>query len=133
MPRYKIITLVDITKSNPSRTELSHLKRSQQDNFNSLIQTIGLRANLSWNIDPMMKEGRLPLPFEGKGAYWEWEFEVETRDVFLKDIDSIGLLLEDIHGVPIVDGLNNTVSFDIPIFNTKEDKRNIFISEINIS
>ena len=52
MPRYKIITLVDITRTNPDRSERDQLKVSQQANFNSLIQAIGLRSNVDWERDP---------------------------------------------------------------------------------
>jgi hypothetical protein len=44
MARYKITTLVDITRTNPSRAETDVLKIAQQANFNSLIQAEDLCA-----------------------------------------------------------------------------------------
>ena len=108
MPRYKIITLVDISRSDPNRVEQDELKISQQANFNSLVQAIGLRSNIEWTVDPKKYTGSLPYPLEGKAAHWIWEFEVEREDVFLKDNNPAGLLIDDLHGVPIIDNLENT-------------------------
>lgn len=129
MPRYKIITLVDITRSNPDRSETDRIKLGQQANFNSLIQAIGLRANIEWDSDPRRHSGSLPLPLIGKAVHWSWEFDVETYDVFLKGNDPVGLLKEDLHGVPIVNGLNTTVDIHPPAMQTRGDNANIWIYE----
>jgi len=84
MPRYQIITLVDITRSRADRSETDKIKMGQQSNFNALIQTIGIRSNLSWTSDPKKHTGSLPHPLEGKANHWIWEFDVEREDVFLK-------------------------------------------------
>lgn len=130
MPRYKIITLVDITRGNPNRTETDPKKISQQANFNSLIQCIGLRANVSWRDDPKKHTGRLPLPLIGKANHWTWEFEVEREDVFLKGTDAAGLLKDDLQGVPILNNLDNTEEFSPSIFQTVGNKANIWITII---
>ena len=74
MARYEIITLVDITRSNPNRSEINKLKQGQQANFNSLVQAIGMRSNLDWSSDPKMNTGTLPDPFKGKANHWVWRF-----------------------------------------------------------
>ena len=56
MPRYNIKTTVDITVTNPTRDETDQIKVAQQGNFNSLVQGIGLRANIDWDTDPVLKE-----------------------------------------------------------------------------
>jgi hypothetical protein len=131
MPRYRIITLVDITRTNPTRSETDGIKLSQQANFNSLLQAIGLRANPVWIRDPVMKSGRLPEPADGKAVYWEWTFDVERDDVFLKDSDTAGLLKDDLNGVPIIAGLNNSVDLTPACFFSTGDQQNIWISEIS--
>jgi len=131
MPRYKIITLVDITRTSPHRSETDVLKISQQHNFNSLQQTIGLRSNITWDTDPKMKTGALPYPLEGKANYWEWEFEVEREELFLKDSDPVGLLVDDLNGVPVLSGLNNSVDINPCIFCSLGDNINIWILEHN--
>lgn len=130
MARYQIITLVDITRSQPNRDETDVIKLGQQANFNSLLQAIGLRSNIEWQRDPQHYKGRLPDPIEGKADYWVWEFEVEREDVFLKGDDSVGLLKDDLHGVPIIENLQNTNDFDPAIFQSKGNNINIWITHL---
>jgi hypothetical protein len=130
MARYKIITFVDITRSNPSRSETDKIKLGQQANFNSLLQAIGLRANIEWNADPILNDGRLPHPMTGKAKHWIWEFDTERDYLFQKDTDPVGLLLDDLDGVPIVDQLNNNVDIAPAVFKTKGDKPNTWVYEL---
>jgi hypothetical protein len=130
MPRYRITTLVDITRTKPTREETDEKKLSQQSNFNSLLQAIGMRSNVSWKKDPIKQEGRLPEPFSGISIFWCWEFEVEQEQVFEKHNDPVGLLKDDIDSVPIISGLENTVEIDPPVFCTRGDKCNISIEII---
>ena len=133
MARYKIFTFVDITRSNPLRQETDKIKLGQQSNFNSLIQAIGLRANVDWQQDPAMNTGRLPHPMIGKANHWVWEFETERDYLFLKDSDPVGLLLEDLNGVPIVTDLNNSVDITPAVFRTLGENPNTWAYEINNS
>jgi hypothetical protein len=130
MPRYQIVTLVDITRTNPSRAETDQYLLSQQANFNTLLQSIGLRSNVTWDTDPKELSGILPHPLNGKATHWTWIFEVERDQVFAKDGDPVGLLLEDLHGVPVVDQLNNSVELTPAVFQTLGPDSNIWISEI---
>ena len=130
MPRYQIVTLVDITRTNPTRSETDQHALAQQANFNSLLQSIGLRSNVTWITDPKEHTGRLPAPSTGKANHWIWIFDIEREDTFLKDGNPVGLLLEDLHGVPIIDGLNNTAIIDPAAFQTQGDNANTWISEL---
>jgi hypothetical protein len=130
MPRYQIVTLVDITRTNPTRAETDQHLLAQQANFNTLLQSIGLRSNVTWDADPKELTGVLPHPLNGKANYWIWTFEVERDQVFTKDGDPVGLLLEDLHGVPIIDGLNNTAIVDPAAFQTQGENINIWVSEL---
>lgn len=127
MARYEIITLVDITRSNATRSETDKIKIGQQANFNSLVQAIGLRANISWQTDPKLTNGSLPAPFKGKAKYWTWQFDTERTDEFLKDNDPVGFLIEDLHGVPIIDNLLNSVDIYPAAFQTKGNNKNIHV------
>jgi len=131
MARYKVITLVDITRSNPGRDETDRLRLGQQANFNSLVQAIGLRSNVYWEVDPRRHTGSLPLPLVGKAVHWVWEFEVEREDIFLKDDDPVLLLVEDLHGVPVIDQLNNSADITPSAFQSKGKQANIWIYKIN--
>jgi hypothetical protein len=129
MPRYQIVTLVDITRTNPTRSETDQHLLAQQANFNTLLQSIGLRSNVEWTVDPTECKGILPHPLEGKANYWTWTFEVERDQVFTKNEDPVGLLLDDLHGVPIIGQLNNSVDIDPPVFQTQGPNSNIWVSE----
>lgn len=128
--RYQIITLVDITKTNPHRGSTDVTALGQQSNFNTLIQTIGLRANIAQSVDPVMTAGRLPSPFNGKGTCWTFEFETEHESVFLKDTNPVGLLTADLEGVPVVALLKNTVTIEPAVFATAGKSFNTHVTWI---
>lgn len=130
MPRYKLITLVDITRANKSRTETDQLKLEQQANFNSLVQAIELRSNVEWETDPKKYSGTLPRPLVGKATHWIWEFDCEREDVFLKNNDPAALLKDDLNGVPIIPLLENSADIHPAIFDTRSDKPNTWITII---
>jgi len=130
MSTYKIVTVVDITRTQPSRIETDKLKLAQQANFNSLCQAIGLRSNFGYQLDPKQETGSLPHDLGGKATHWVWEFDTERPDLFLHDSDPVGLLKQDLHGVPIINQLNNTADIDPAIFQTHGKKANIWIYEI---
>ena len=121
MPRYNIRTTVDITRSNPNRDEVDPIKHAQQSNFNTLLQGIGMRSNVDWTNDPYMIE-------TDGDTEWIWTFEAEQVDVFLKDQDPVGLLKEDLNGVPIIRNLTNTATLDKPVFLVEGEDQNIWIS-----
>lgn len=129
--RYQITTLVDITKTNPPRGTTDPTTLGQQSNYNTLIQTIGLRANIVGSVDPIKQTGRLPDPFSGKGAYWTFEFEVEREGVFASGNDPVALLRADLEGVPVVIGLQDTVKFDLPIFQNSGNLINTHIEKLS--
>lgn len=130
MARYKIVTLIDITRADPDKRETEKLKLSQQANFNSLVQAIGLRSNITWSYDPRKFTGRLPDGIDGKATHWVWEFDVEREDVFLNNGDPAGLLKDDIHGVPIIDQLENSVDLTPAAFQTRNGHQNTWITII---
>jgi hypothetical protein len=130
MPRYRITTLIDITRTDAKKSDNDRYRLAQQDNFNSLRQSIELRSIVSWHRDPVKQNGRLPDPLDGKAAYWIWEFETERDDLFLRDNDPVGLLKEDLHGVPIINGLDETVDFEISAMQTQGQMINTWVAII---
>ena len=129
MPRYQIVTLVDITRTNTARSETDRYLLAQQANFNTLVQSIGLRSNVEWTVDPRECTGVLPHPLTGKANHWIWMFEVERDQVFAKDGNPVGLLLDDLHGVPIISQLNNSIDINPAVFQTHGPNTNIWVSE----
>lgn len=123
MAQYEIYTTVDITRSNPDRADPNQIKQAQQANFNSLTQGIGLRSNITWDRDPV----RL---MDSETAKWFWEFNCEQADVFTKNGDPVGLLLDDLNGIPILRNLTNTEPLLKPVFITQGPETNIWIKHI---
>jgi hypothetical protein len=120
MPRYKIKTTVDITRSNPGREDTNSVRNGQQLNFNTLLQGIGMRANVEWDNDPQLVEYQ-------DTKEWFWEFEAEQVDVFATNDDSVGLLKQDLQGIPVIRNLTETAALEKPIFITSGDNQNIWI------
>lgn len=120
MPRYKIKTTVDITRSNPSREDTNSVRNGQQLNFNTLLQGIGMRANVEWDNDPQ------PVEYQDTKE-WFWEFEAEQVDVFATKDDPVGLIKQDLQGIPVIRNLTETVALEKPIFITSGDDQNIWI------
>jgi hypothetical protein len=130
MSRYRIVTLVDISRTQARRADENSKMYAQQCNFNTLIQAIGLRANPDWSSDPRMYDGSLPSPLQGKARYWKWEFDVEREDLFVENDNPVALLERDLNGVPIIVGLDETADVDPPIFSTIGKNINTYVEII---
>ena len=54
---YKLYTLVDITHTGQHRNEPGkETLRWKEQNFNTLLQTLGIRANITYFASPIMTE-----------------------------------------------------------------------------
>ena len=130
MARYRIVTLIDITRSRPVREETDKTLLGQQANFNSLLQAIGLRSNVEWLHDPKKHTGRLPEPATGKATYWTWEFDCERDEVFLQDDDPVYLLVHDLNHVPVITDLENSEDISPAAFQTQGNNINTWVTMI---
>jgi len=126
MQTFEIITLVDITRTDNLRPQ-SDYQKLQQSNLNALIQTIGLRSNIDWIVDPVKHTGTVPVANRGKAAHWIWEFNTEQNGFFLDEDGEAGLLIKDLQGVPIIEGLDDTVDFSPPAFITIGEASNTWV------
>jgi len=125
--RYRLHTLVDITATGQYRAEEGKEQaRSQQQNFDTVLNTIGMRANLFYEEFPRMMIN-VPEKFGLKGKelsnIWIFDWSVESRYRFLDNDDDVGLLKVDFSLVPYIAGLTETSKF----------KNNLFMPSINIS
>ena len=114
---YELYTFVDITE-----TRIYHgfndLKKYQQQNFNTIVQTIGLCGNVYYENTPIV------TTYDNKKAwYFEWKMEID--DLFKRDNDHIAILPELFQFVPFIQHLTEEVSFEIPVF---EHNKNIFFN-----
>lgn len=108
---YQLYTTVDITE-----TKIYHgdddIKKHQQQNFDTIIQTIGLCGNLYFNSSP---EILYTDKFNGKKCwYFEWTMEIE--DLFKKDNNHVAILPEIFKFVPFIPNLTEEAKFDTALF-----------------
>jgi len=97
----------------------------KQANYNTVIQTIGLRAN-PLPIQITQQTGNIKSigfgnNFKGEHTYWEFDFEIEYVGGLTED-----MLVEDFHLIPVITKLDETAVINISVFDTKDSrKRNI--------
>lgn len=130
MTQFTIHTLIDITQTKQYRRELGKEKqKSQQQNFDMIIQTIGMRANPSFITGPSIvnedvSDRNFGTVFKGNHNIWIFQFFTEHKGALTDENNNpCGLLLQDLNLVPIISGLNETAVFDKDIFNTLDPIR----------
>lgn len=135
MQSFKVITLVDITETKQYRREANKdLEREQQQNFQMLLQTIGMRVNPSYRYSPTVETVDLKDMFFGsayKGSHrvWTWIFDVEYDGGLTDELgNEAGLLVNDLHFVPFTPDLTESVDIRVPVFDTQSTEyRNTII------
>jgi len=129
---YKLLTTVDITATGMYRTILGHEKaRNQQQNFDTVLQTIGIRGNCNFEVKPKVidaKGSEHGFSTDKDIKIWQFEWRVETPDVFLEGTDPIALLKKDFELVPFITGLDETVVFKTPVWRVLGPEANIIFS-----
>ena len=110
---YCLYTLVDITATNQYRGS-DKLTRNQQQNFDTVLQTLGLKGNVYFDKNPK----KIPATIFGNDKIdcWYFEWTMEISDLFVKDTDPIGQLKELFEFVPFIDNLTEHVTFDSAVF-----------------
>lgn len=118
--QYRLYTLVDITNTGQYRNEPGReLARHQQQNFATILQTIGMRANLSYLTSPKLKidnPSNYGLDGNDLANIWIFDWSVDKEDLFLHNENPVGRLIEDFNVVPYISGLTETMKYDPAIF-----------------
>ena len=134
MQRFIIQTLIDITETKQYRHQPGEeLAKHQQQNFSVLLQTIGLRANPIFNQGPRVEEQDLRdfyfgSAYQGSHNVWTFTFDIEYLGAFSDQYSDMGLLTRDLHFVPIITGLNETINTKLAVFDTSSsDYRNTVV------
>ena len=126
---YKLYTLVDITHTGQYRIEPNkEQERYKEQNFNTMLQTLGLRSNISYRFNPQLLEvgGRL-VGFDTDEIIRVWRFDwtVEHTDLYHDGTDPLGFLKQDFHLVPYISGLSEAMEQKHAVFNTADPGANI--------
>ena len=111
-----IETIVDVTETGARRGDDKFLV-DQQNNYNTVIQTIGLRVN----PNPISCEtSQSNHKIFGKNKVWKVVVEFEYQQGLTTE-----MLTEDFHLVPFIPNLNETYKITKPVFITKGNDTNI--------
>jgi hypothetical protein len=126
---YKLYTLVDITHTGQNRNEPGkELARLKEQNFQTVLQTLGIRANIHFTQSPAVTtvQGKL-VGFDTEEILKLWRFDFGTdRDLLYEcNGDPVGFLNEDFHLVPYINGLGENMEQKYAVFNTQDPGRNI--------
>ena len=142
MHEYRIHTLVDITDNGnlkqqfPFKTaadQVIHDKhslaiaRNQNSNFNTLLQLLQMRANITWEVPPekindTLGNSNFGSFYEGKHNTWHFQFFTEQSGVYGNDDMMTSSLISDFHNVPIVSFCKETATFPLSTFDTENHK-----------
>jgi len=122
MQTIEIKTLVDITNTKVARpNQGTPLEHDQHRNFVTMKQCAEIRSNILYDFSPEMqivdiKDMGFGSKYKGKHAVWTFRFSPEREGVYINDKGEIGCLYEDIHGVPVVEKLTETINIEKAIF-----------------
>ena len=125
MQTIEIKTLLDITNITMLRPgQGSQLEHDQYRNFTTLRQCAELRSIISYDRGPSsenidIKDLGFGSKYKGKHTVWTWTFYPDRIGVYSGENSEIGLLINDIDGVPIVKNLTETINIDKAIFELK--------------
>jgi len=126
---YKLYTLVDITHTNQFKSRQGDATLSQKEqNFNTVLQTLGIRSNIKYVNSPDLLEvkGQL-IGFDTDEIIRVWRFDWSTEHDFLygDSEDPVAFLKKDFHLVPYISGLDEAMQQDYAVFNTLDPGKNI--------
>ena len=134
----EIQTLVDITRTRVTRlSQGTNLQLDQNRNFITLMQCIELRSVVDYEQPPLVekidiKNLNFGSAFKGKHNVWTFRFSPDRIGVYANERDlKIGALLDDLHAVPIIKNLTETINIDKAIFNLQDGQfKNITIQAV---
>jgi hypothetical protein len=126
--QFILSTVVDITETN-ARRGAEKKEVHQQANYNTVIQTIGLRVNItpisSESIVSNIDKLGFGSAIKGKQRYWKFTFETDYEDALTLD-----MLLSDFDLVPIITDLDETAKINNSIFRTNHPNDTNIVFEI---
>ena len=122
---FELFTVVDITETGARRGDPKLLEHQQQ-NYLTVMNTIGLRANPTIIKSPYLVEENIKF---GKGIsakkIWRMVFDIEYG------IHSVDMLKLDFELVPFIKELTEDAVIDDPVFRTDINSSNIVFREID--
>lgn len=136
METIEIKTLIDITKPNVHRPgQGTALEQNQYKNWITFQQCIGLRSIISYDDVPTITEVDVKglgfgSKFKGKHKVWSFTFYPDRSGAYLDNEGNIiGLLLNDLHQVPVIEKLTETINTSKAVFDLEDPQhKNIIVT-----
>ena len=126
---YKLYTLVDITHTGQTRTDPGkEALRWKEQNFQTVLQTLGIRANVTFVQSPVIIETKgnlVGFNTEEKIRVWRFDFTTDRDMLYEHDGDPVAYLKQDFHLVPYISGLDELMDQKYAVFNTEDPGKNI--------
>ena len=126
---YKLYTLVDITHTGQYRNEYGREElRYKEQNFNTVLQTLGLRSNIWYAHGPVIMEVRgnlVGFDTDDILRLWRFDWRTEAENLYLKNDDPVGFLRDDFNLVPYIKGLDEKMEQHYAVFVTDASNSNI--------
>lgn len=139
METIEIITLVDITKPNVNRPgQGTPLEQHQYKNWITLQQCIGLRSIISFDQLPTLKTVDVKgLGFgskiKGEQNVWSFVFYPDREHAYDSDDGNlVGLLLNDLHMVPVIENLTETINMSKAVFDLEDPQYRNTIVKVSV-
>jgi len=130
---YKLYTLVDISHTGQTRADPGkETLRWKEQNFQTVLQTLGIRANVTFRQSPVVVETKGSLvgfATEEIIRVWRFDFSTDRDLLYEREGDPIGFLKDDFHLVPYIDGLDELMDQKYAVFNTRDPGKNISFFE----
>lgn len=135
--QYKLYTLVDITNTGQYRNEPGKESlRWKEQNFNTVLQILGIRSNISYYTKPYILEVKgslIDFNTDELIRVWRFDFETERDHLYEVDSDPVGHLKEDFHLVPYIQGLDELMDQKYAVFVTHGEGKNIVFRKKTIN
>jgi hypothetical protein len=123
----EIKTLVDITNTKVTRlNQGTQLELDQCRNFITLLQCVELRSIVSYDTSPVdevvdVKGLGFGSAFKGKQKVWTFKFSPDRKGAYVDETgNQAGVLVEDLHEVPVIKNLTETINIVKAIFDSKD-------------
>lgn len=127
MEQIEIKTLIDVTNTQVQRpTQGTQFEQDQNRNFITLLQCLEIRSIVSYENKPTcelvdIKGMEFGSTYKGKQMVWTFYVQPDRDSVYLDSTgNKVGTLLDDLHEVPVIKKLNETVNIDKAVFDTKD-------------
>lgn len=126
---YKLYTTVDITNTGQYRAEPGKESlRWKEQNFQTVLQTLGIRSNISYSYRPeliQIKGSLVGFNTDELINVWRFDFRTEHDNLFSSGDNPVGYLIEDFDLVPYISGLDESMDQNFDIFVTEGPATNI--------